>query len=372
MRSSAQQGVRDVVVAVAAVEAAVEVVVEVVVDVEVVEVNMCMNRFFPNRITFQWHISEKCNYRCLHCYQDSYSGSADISELYKCLDQFVEFVTAAKKTNPQFKAHINFTGGEPFLYKDFFQLLTKTKCTRLFSFGILSNGYLPDEASLKLLKELHPRNVQISLEGDKKTNDQIRGEGSYQDIIRALTVYSNYKIPVMISFTANSENYRQFPAAIKTARKYGAFKIWTDRYIPSGPEDPLRLSPDQTKEYFDIILKEQKKNKSPDFLITSDRALQFLVTGGKPYACSAGNTLLAILPNGDVLPCRRLPVKVGNMYDDNLIDLYNNSDLLIKLRDTSIDDCSDCYYKNSCKGGLKCLSYAVQNTPFVKDPDCRI
>jgi radical SAM protein with 4Fe4S-binding SPASM domain len=337
-----------------------------------------MNNTLPNRITFQWHLTDKCNYRCEHCYQDSFSDNGlSFSELIETLDKLDDFVKESLKLNEKVNAHINFTGGEPFLRDDFLDLLEESTKRMHYTFGILSNGYLLNDKGINRLKKLKPKFVQISLEGNRKINNSIRGNGAYNDIIKALKTYKKHKIPVMISFTANSKNYKYFRNVVKVARKYNAFKVWTDRYLPLGENDELMLSTEQTQEFFQIILNEQKRNKYrllSKTTISSNRALQFLVSGGVPYKCSAGNTLITILPNGDILPCRRLPVKVGNIKSDNLVDVYQNNEILKNLRDTNkIDEhCIKCYYKDSCSGGLKCLSYAKSKNIFVKDPNCWI
>lgn len=108
--------------------------------------------------------------------------------------------------------------------------------------------------------------------------------------------------------------------------------------------------------------------------IAANRALQFLFCGEQPYSCSAGNSILAILSNGDLVPCRRLPIKIGNLVKDNLIDLCNNSEILKNvLNSDNLDtNCFSCYYKTSCNGGLKCLSYAVTGNFNKKDLNCWI
>ncbi len=103
-----------------------------------------------------------------------------------------------------------------------------------------------------------------------------------------------------------------------------------------------------------------------------NRALQFLTGGGKPYKCSAGKSLITVLPNGDILPCRRMDVKVGNLMVKPLEELYYDSDFFQKLREPNqtIEGCEKCFYSKLCLGGLKCLSYALNKTPFKADPGC--
>ncbi len=337
-----------------------------------------MKRALPNRIVFQWHITEQCNFRCRHCYQDSYAYQGLPSEqLASVLESLTEFVMACKAVHHRVSAHINITGGEPFLRSDLLQLIEKINETKLFSFAILSNGLLPDLDILARLKSLNPGFVQVSLEGKRSTNDKIRGKGSYDLVLRSLKEYNKFGIPTMISFTANADNYNEFPHVVKVARKYKAFKVWTDRYLPLNKDDKLLMSTEQFETLGDLINKE--KNRKSLFRkrtteVSSNRALQFLFSGGQPYKCSAGNTLLAILPNGDVLPCRRLPIKVGNVLTEKLTNIYTESNLLQKVisPEKKDDECLQCYYKESCSGGLKCLSFATKKDLSIKDINCMI
>ncbi len=337
-----------------------------------------MERKLPNRITFQWHVTDQCNLRCTHCYQDNYTSKGlSFKELEQMLDQLISFVHKCRIENNEIRAHINFTGGEPFLREDLIDLIVKTKEVGIFTFGILSNGLIPSNETLKRLKALKPKFIQISLEGNRETNDKIRGQGSYSEILNSLKTYQKFGIPTMISFTANAENYLDYPHVVKIARRYKAFKIWTDRYIPCDKNDTLRMNTEQFKKLGLLINKEKQRDKYFIFSktnVSANRALQFLFCGDQPYKCSAGNELLAFLANGDILPCRRLPIKLGNLLTDSLIDLYKNTDILNIIHSQEKLDikCLDCYYKSSCNGGLKCLSYATSNDFNKKDINCWI
>jgi len=332
----------------------------------------------PDRLTIQWHLTDVCNYRCKHCYQESYQDKgANLGKLITSLNKIEKFVDQLSTPQKKVKTHFNFTGGEPFLKDNFLDLLREVDSKRKFSFAILSNGFLLQNKELQLLKELKPRFVQISIEGNEYINDSIRGKGAYQTAIKAIKTYKKFKIPVFISFTANAINYKYFPEVVKTGRKLNVDKVWTDRYLPFGKNDNLLMNTNQVKEFFALILQERKNKIFHPFSkteISAGRALQFLMNGGQPYSCSAGATLLAIMPNGNILPCRRLPIKVGNLYDDDLMDVYQNNQFLKSLRSNeSLDkNCIKCFYKNACKGGLKCLSFATAGDYNLKDPNCWI
>lgn len=107
------------------------------------------NLFKPNFSVFQWHITERCNWRCKHCYQESYTTpEMNLEMLGEVLNQYVELVK--KWQLPKNRARVQITGGEPMLREDFFQFLGKVyKLSGHFHFSILSNGSLLTKETLK-------------------------------------------------------------------------------------------------------------------------------------------------------------------------------------------------------------------------------
>lgn len=331
---------------------------------------------FPASMLLQWHITERCNLRCSHCYQDNYQrNELSFTALLKILEQFKELLQACKQyRGNQIKAHITITGGEPFVRDDFFDLLEVfASHSQLFSFAILTNGTFIDDSKAKLLSKLNPAFIQVSIEGTETTHDGIRGKGNFAQTVATIKRLHANQIRTMISFTAHRKNFREFNEVAKLGQKLGVNKVWSDRLIPwgSGVKEQM-MSQAETKEFFEIM--EQAKNRITWFNnteIAMHRALQFLVAGGKPYQCTAGDTLLTVQANGDLYPCRRLPIKVGNLTERNLLELYYNSKILQDLRQHKVSDgCQKCLFAKACRGGLRCLSYAVSGDQFKADPNC--
>jgi len=115
-----------------------------------------------------------------------------------------------------------------------------------------------------------------------------------------------------------------------------------------------------------------RRGKQTD--VAMSRALQFLALTAIPYTCIAGDRLITVLPNGDLYPCRRMPIKAGNVLETPLSELYATSEVFQSLRDDNRlnETCRKCTFGKMCRGGLKCLSYARHNDPFKGDPGCWI
>lgn len=326
------------------------------------------------KFVLQWHLSENCNLKCLHCYQENHKPiQLEFDKLVIIYKQFKDLLNKKKM-----KGHINITGGEPLCNPYLFKLLDLIKeNSDLITFSILTNGTLINEKIAKKIKSYNPLYVQVSLEGGKKTNDYIRGKGTYKKIAEGIVNLRKENIFTSISFTATSLNYKEFPKVVRYARKYGVNNVWSDRFIPLGDSDKsLALNYEQTREYLEIMNKERnklKKVKNSNTTISMYRALQFQMTNDFAYGCTAGDTLLTVMENGDLVPCRRMPITIGNLFDRNMYDLYINSDVLKDLREKKIpDECINCEHSEVCHGGLKCLTYAMYKDLNHKDYGCNL
>lgn len=321
----------------------------------------------------QWHVTERCNLDCAHCYQERDPGlERPFEDLLKVLDQFIVLLD---RIGPQSRGHITLTGGEPFLRPDFLRLLETVAALKpRICFAVLTNGSMVDEEMAWRLAKLGPGFVQVSLDGTESTHDAVRGEGSYQRTITAARNLARARIPTYISFTAHRDNYREFAAVVRIGRKLGAARVWADRLVPIGGCRLETLSKDETRHFIHIMRESREEARKGWFSHTHvpmHRALQFL-DGGWPYRCTAGGTLITVQPNGDVYPCRRMPSLVGNVFERPLDEIYFESPLLAALRDRKriSEGCENCPHESECRGGLRCLSAALTGNPFVADPGC--
>lgn len=348
----------------------------------VIIMSQCSSYHRSKCILFQWQITDRCNHRCLHCYQESYSNDGpSYDDLLGMLQQFKTLLTLRKRQigDNNLHAHVILTGGEPFIRDDFMSLVETIAAQKDdFSFSVLTNGSLINRSLARYLRFLAPDFVQVSIDGTKETHDSIRGTGDFDRTVSAVKHLVKANIRTLVSFTANRDNYREFESVGSLGRKLGVSRVWADRLIPCGRGLGMKekiLSADETKHFFEIMARAQKKvsrrlfNKTE---IAMHRALQFLVGGGMPYQCIAGDDLLNIMPNGDVYPCRRMPIKVGNLWETPLQSIYYENELLITLRSpNSIPrECQSCPHGVKCRGGLRCLSYATKGNLFHADPGC--
>ncbi len=319
---------------------------------------------------FQWHITNQCNLRCSHCYQTDYAQDLKLETLLSVLQQLNQF---RKYWNA--KGHINLTGGEPLVSRNLFPVLDAITETGM-TFALLTNGTLIHKETAKKLAEYQKlKYIQVSVDGSREIHDSIRGKGNFDKAVSGIRMLKKYHIPVSVSFTVSRTNQHCLHEVCEICRKQKVDYFWTDRMIPFGHADRKNcLSAEELQKFVSELAGEARQNHGlfRKTFVKTGRALQFLSGCSQGiYHCEAGDSFFTIDEHCNLLPCRRMPIKIGSLLKENLLDLYLNSEILQDLRKHSIPaECLACEHAAACRGGLKCLCYAVFQDYHQKDPNC--
>ncbi|MBU6998339.1 MAG: radical SAM protein [Theionarchaea archaeon] len=355
-----------------------------------------------NHFLVQHHITGKCNLRCRHCYEDEriqeeLSTRDTIAIIDKCF---------ATLNAWGYEVHLILSGGEPLLRDDFWEIMDHVQAcynhTCPNTVSIMSNGTLLDRRTAARLSEYTALGgVQISLDGTKKeTHDKIRGKGNFQRSLRALTCLTEENITTSIHFVVHKENYDDAFEITDLATHYNV-NLCVTRLVPYGRGKEMEssmLSPNEVFRLFrklsndeDILSHQRARNETSTFISrfrcdwpvtyagdsieTSELSYPFTKNGGR---CQIGRGLLAIMQDGTVYPCRRLPVPVGNLLEEELPEIWNNL-FFWKMRRKNrymTGKCAQCEFNCdgsldfSCSGGASCISYGYYGDPFQPDPGC--
>src|SRR5512136_1103216 len=124
----------------------------------------------------QWHLTERCNLRCRHCYQQRKKPQEmSIGELKQHIDGATEMLEAwEKEYDISLSPSIHFTGGEPFLYAGLWDAITHARKSG-YKIAILTNGCLIMKEDAAMASALGIADIQISIEGPPEIHDSIRG-----------------------------------------------------------------------------------------------------------------------------------------------------------------------------------------------------
>ena len=326
-------------------------------------------------IILQLHITGKCNLRCQHCYIADHSGELSLKEISIVLRQFFRLLRSIRATSGEpVCGHVHVTGGEPFMHPQIQQILWLLLFYRRhFHLAIMSNATMLKH--LHLIKWLSLKTLQVSIDGDEKTHDLIRGKGNFEAVCQGLDLLSRYGIRTRVSFTAHLDNYQLLPQVAEICLKHHVSSLWSDRYIPMPGSKIRPMDRTGMQEYVTLLrsLANNPKYRAGGLMIQNHRALQFLGGNEMPYTCTAGERLIVVDENGDIYPCRRLPIICGNIRETDLNAVYYNSSVFRDLRRHEVTEkCVACTHKEKCCGGLRCMTYAYNGKYNHPDPCCYI
>lgn len=318
------------------------------------------------RFHLQWHITNKCNLRCKHCYDwKNAHDSVSFEQMINIIDNFVVFL---KKM--ELNGELSLTGGEPLIFNRIVDLIKYIKTRDVFiDLFILTNGTIKIEGELLETIIKYDVGVQISLDGTKKFHDEIRGEGVFDKCIENLIILNKNNIRNTVHHVIMRRNARDIEDYIFAVNELGVKRIHFSNLVPIGPgAKESALSPEEFKNLMKKIISLQEK---VNVSIIGHRPLWALF--GSSGFCPVGFKTLTIDASGMFLPCRRLPIPIGDAKIDSFFKTWFSSDLLIKMRDRKkyVEKCGTCPKADDC-GGCRAIAYAINGDAFSADPSCWI
>jgi MoaA/NifB/PqqE/SkfB family radical SAM enzyme len=176
--------------------------------------------FTMNSSNLFFHILTKCNLRCRHCYINPQQQGEKKLPLVTIKAWLDEFASSSATTN------VIFLGGEPTLHPDLPGAIRYARDSGFDSITVDTNGYLFHD----ILSTVSPRDVDFfsfSLDGaTRKTNDRIRGEGSYDTCKKGIQKAIDKGFAASLIYTVSTMNIHELelmPALIK--------KMGVDRFF---------------------------------------------------------------------------------------------------------------------------------------------
>jgi MoaA/NifB/PqqE/SkfB family radical SAM enzyme len=157
-------------------------------------------------------LTENCQAKCISCdyWKSRWHDALDTNRAVDLVNQ----IGAAGITG------LRFTGGEPLLRRDFFEVLSKANTKPIKRIILQTNGLLIK----KLHKEINASpitSVCVSIDGLKDTNDEIRGIKGYFDLgMEGIQLLRGKQIT--ISLTLNKISVAELKTLSEVARSMGA------------------------------------------------------------------------------------------------------------------------------------------------------
>lgn len=316
-----------------------------------------------------FHLTDACNLSCRHCLFGA-------SPAKKRMLPLAELESALVQARTLGCSLFYFTGGEPFVYPHFVEILGNLlEGDAAVHAVVLTNGLLLKK-NIAVLQKLPQKrlHLQISLDGLEKSHDALRGRGSYADLSVNLSALRKAQISATLSVAVNRENITDLSAIVDIAAQQGVCNIhllW--HFVRGKGSDAQYVAPKEIWQHLEPILEYSSGKGVVIDNVEIIKAQVFSTPGTRHDLSNSGWESLAIGPDGMIYPSPALvgisTLRCGSL-GDGLGKVWRNSPVLDEVRRASI--AGSTYEKNPLRflvgGGDIDHSYIASGNLSGNDP----
>lgn len=282
----------------------------------------------PEHVYFS--LTNRCNLKCRMCGIPHCPGGEDgeltTEECKRIINQIADLGIN----------HLIFSGGEPLLRKDIFELIAHAVSRKIKMVDMISNGLLMNEKTAQRLAAIGLNHVTISIDGLEQVDDFIRGKGAFQKAVEAIDIIKKHAhgFPTVgINFTIMDCNIDDILPMIETARNKKCNIIVLQPILSDNTDMSERKKnelwvSEKNIPKLEKIMKEvlNLKRVSTDLLIHVDEKILEMMPAyfsgkplGKNIKCYEGIVRIVITCGGDLWSCRGL---YGNLRKKSLKECW--------------------------------------------------
>ncbi len=344
-----------------------------------------------------WNLTRTCNLKCVHCYTDSeaqaYSGELDTDQCKAVLDDLAAFEVPA----------VLFSGGEPLVRKDFFELAAHARGLGLHVV-ISTNGTLIDQETAQKFKDLQFAYVGISLDSaDPAVHDKFRGmEGAFERTREGMQRCVSIGQKIGLRLTLTRQTCDNLPKIFDFIEDQNIDRVCFYHLCPAGRGESLEaLKLEEARKAMDDIFDSSKSlvdgGKRVEILTVgnhcdgpylylrmlregdprADQVLEMLRwNGGARYSSGVGIANIDFLGqvHADQFSMFR---SFGNVRDRKFSDIWQDTSdpIMAGLKDRLpllTGRCGTCKFKEICGGSSRARAEISTGEPWAPDPACYI
>jgi 12,18-didecarboxysiroheme deacetylase len=341
-----------------------------------------------------WNCTRTCNLKCMHCYAQSknlkYEGELTTEEGKRLIESLARFGSPV----------ILFSGGEPLMRKDLFELIEHATKNGLRAVISTNGTQISKEVAVRL-KDFNLSYVGVSIDGGEAINDKFRGvEGAYRRAMDGIRNCQEAGLKVGLRFTINKHNAGEVPTIFKIIRDENIPRVCFYHLVYAGRGSAMideDLSHAETRKVVDQIIDltaELHREGYPKEVLTVDnhadgvyvylrllkedpkRAEEVLQLLQFNEGNSSGRGIACVSWDGSVHPdqfWRHLTL--GNVREREFGDIWTdaNNAFLMKIKDKRPHvkgRCAKCKWLNICGGNFRVRAEAYFGDIWAEDPAC--
>ncbi len=331
--------------------------------------------------SLQWHVTNKCDQRCKHCYiwqKHEKGGITSEPSIKQCEKILTNFINFCQKMNVQ--PYLSITGGDPLLYQHIWKLLELVHSKEI-PFTILGNPFHLSVKVVKRIKELGCASYQMSLDGTESTHDSLRKPGSFRATLAAISLLNQMGLKSMIMATISLLNYKDIPAVAKLCAENQVKNFAFARYCPTHGDVEYNIPPLLYRQFLVDMWNVYKSliDKGTNFSLKDHLWVPFLYEEGLYKlseqkdmimdGCNCAIKHMTLLPNGTVYACRRFKSPVGKICQQSFEEIFLSTKMSYYRQVEKLEGCRDCELLYYCRG-CHAVSAGTTGNFFNKDPQC--
>jgi radical SAM protein len=337
-------------------------------------------------INVYWETTRACALACRHCRAEA-APAPDPNQLtftegVAFLRQILDFGDPL----PQ----LILTGGDPLMRPDLYELIDEARKLGIaVSITPAATPALTYDVLLRL-KERGVEGLGLSLDGSTATrHDSIRGvAGTFARTIQAMRWAQELKMPLQVNTLVAAETASDLPAIYELLKSFGVarwslfFLISVGRGRVLQPLSPAKAEMLMTWIYETSLI-------APFIVATTEApsyrrvALETMRAEGKTaeeikhsaafrsFGIRDGHGIVFVSHTGDICPAGFLPLVIGNIREDSLVETYRDAPAFQSLHDPTQFEgrCGHCQYHMLC-GGSRSRAFEATGNALAEDPLC--
>lgn len=319
-------------------------------------------------------ITRVCNLTCPHCYTAAgrrLMNELTTPELQSLIDQLIAIGPPRA---------IGWTGGEPLLREDLYELVEHAFARGKIRSGVTTNGLLLTPERARRLRDGGAFAIQISVDGSTPERNARMRNATIEDfatILAAMKAVKGAGLQLHLAMLLGKETLKDARNFLKLAVDNGADGVRFCGFVPAGRgrNDKIRqrLEFDDTTDLREFVVEAQTCDQ---LLVMFDPAFGPLPPDYQFHECIAGKQTLYVCSTGAVYPCTSLispRFEIGNLRQRPLAEIWNDS----RMTEVADFDCSQligpccaCTYLDRCHGGCRGIASAYTGEPLASFPRC--
>lgn len=363
---------------------------------EHIKIALCCFLGRPYTTVVDINLTTRCNQRCVYCEigQGMMRSEKDMLRL-KDLKWIID------QMNHDSIPTLVLLGGEPFLFRDLFNLLEYAS-NHIPDITIITNGMrIPglSENEIAILKRSKCKMI-VSLDSfHPETNNRIRGvDKAFENAVNAIDILLKNQIPVQIETVVSKYNYHEIADIVKEADALGVSSV---RFVPvittsNFPDvqsitnkDELNPKPEHIsileQEFLDILAYEREHTIETNIRDLKGWMQQYIIyhaglsTDDDAFFryrltrlfCWNLYSRIKINASGEVQPCNLIPSPI-TIFDNpgrSLVETWNEACHQTRTsmkKEIYHRQCNDCYSQHSLNIFLSMMRYPLSNRASIR------